>query len=129
MNILVIKLKQTNNLLTINFYAYEKIQILYDACLAHCWHGSFDSKIQRLYVSMGSEGVVVREDGVQTQIEALPAHGIVNATGAGDALLAGIVHAGPDASAVDAARFGQKCARCSLQSPDAVSDQIKMLKL
>lgn len=91
--------------------------------------GSLDSKIQRLYVSMGSEGVIVREDGEQTQIEALPAHGIVNTTGAGDALLAGIVHAGPDASAVDAARFGQECARCCLQSPDAVSDMIKTLKL
>ena len=89
--------------------------------------GSFDSKIQRLYVSMGSEGVIVREDGVQTQIPALPTTGIVNATGAGDAMLAGIVHAGPQASAQDAARFGQECARCSLQSPDAVSDKIRLL--
>ena len=89
--------------------------------------GSFDSKIQRLYVSMGSEGVIVREDGEQSQIQALPTTGIVNVTGAGDALLAGIVHAGPDASAIEAARFGQECARCSLQSPDAVSDKIRML--
>jgi pseudouridine kinase len=89
--------------------------------------GSFDSKVQRLYVSMGSEGVIIREDGEQTQLPALPATGIVNATGAGDALLAGIVHAGPDASAVDAARFGQECARCSLQSPEAVNDRIKQL--
>ena len=89
--------------------------------------GSFDSKIQRLYVSMGSEGVIIREDGEQKQIPALSVTGIVNATGAGDALLAGIVHAGPDASAEEAARFGQECARCSLMSPDAVSDKIRQL--
>jgi len=91
--------------------------------------GSFDSKIQRLYVSMGSEGVVIREFGEQKQIPALQVTGIVNTTGAGDALLAGIVHAGPEADAVDAARFGQECARCCLQSLEAVSDKIKSLKL
>jgi pseudouridine kinase len=90
-------------------------------------NGSFDNKIQRLYISMGSEGVIVREDGEETQIPALPATGIVNTTGAGDALLAGIVHTGPGASAVDAARFGQECARCALQSPEAVSDKISSL--
>jgi len=90
--------------------------------------GLYDSKIQRLYVSMGSEGVIIREDGEQVQIPALPATGIVNTTGAGDALLAGIVHAGPEASAVEAARFGQECARCSMQSPEAVNEMIRTLK-
>lgn len=89
--------------------------------------GLYDSKIQRLYVSMGSEGVIIREDGEQKQIPALQVTGIVNTTGAGDALLAGIVHAGTEASAEDAARFGQECARCSLQSPEAVSDKIRTL--
>ncbi len=89
--------------------------------------GTYDSYIKRLYVSMGSEGVIVREDGEQTQLPALPVTGIVNTTGAGDALLAGIVHAGPQAGAVEAARFGQECARCSLSSPEAVSDKIRTL--
>ena len=66
---------------------------------------------------------------IQKQIPALQVTGIVNTTGAGDALLAGIVHAGPEADAVDAARFGQECARCCLQSLEAVSDKIKSLKL
>ena len=90
--------------------------------------GLYDNRIERLYVSMGSEGVVVREDGRQVQIPALAVTGIVNTTGAGDALLAGIVHAGPAASAEEAARFGQECARCALQSPDAVSDSIRNCK-
>lgn len=89
--------------------------------------GTFDSKIQRLYVSMGSEGVIVREDGINKQIEALPVTGIVNATGAGDALLAGIVHAGPGADAEEAARFGQECARLCLLSAEAVNDKIRQL--
>lgn len=90
--------------------------------------GLYDNRIERLYVSMGSEGVVIREGGTQVQIPALAVTGIVNTTGAGDALLAGIVHAGPQASAEDAARFGQECARCALQSADAVSDTIRNCK-
>ena len=89
--------------------------------------GTYDNYIQRLYVSLGSEGVLIRENGEQTQIQSLPVTGIVNTTGAGDALLAGIVHAGPEASAEDAARFGQECARCALTSPEAVSDKIRTL--
>ena len=56
------------------------------------------------------------------------ADGIVNATGAGDALLAGIVHAGPQATAVDAARFGLECARIAMQTSEAVNEEIKHLK-
>ena len=90
--------------------------------------GRYDNKIGRIYVSMGSEGVIIRENGEQMQIPALPVTGIVNATGAGDALFAGIVHAGTGATAEQAARFGQECARCALLSPDAVSDNIRTLK-
>ena len=52
----------------------------------------------------------------------------MNTTGAGDALLAGIVHAGPEASAVDAARFGIRCASLAMRSLEAVNDEIKRLK-
>ena len=89
---------------------------------------SLGSKVGRIYLSKGSEGVVVREDGEETALPALPATGIVNATGAGDALLAGIVHAGPQASAVDAARFGLECARIAMQTSEAVNEEIKHLK-
>lgn len=50
-------------------------------------------------------------------------------TGGGDALLAGIVHAGVDAPIAETARWGLECARCAVESPDAVSDRIKDLRL
>lgn len=81
----------------------------------------------RLVVSLGSEGLEIIEDGETLTIPPLPAVGIVNTTGAGDALLAGIVHCGPDAPAADAANFGQKCARLALMSPNPVNERIKEL--
>ena len=85
------------------------------------------SAIHRLYVSLGSEGLKIIEDGNVTAYPALPVTGIVSATGAGDALLAGIVHAGPEAPAEDAAALGLKCARLAMQSPEAVADSIRTL--
>ena len=85
------------------------------------------SGITRMYVSLGSEGLEIIEDGVATPVPPLPAQGIVNTTGAGDALLAGIVHCGPDAPAVEAANFGQQCALFAMQSPGPVNDRIREL--
>ena len=85
------------------------------------------SGVDRLYVSLGSEGVEVIEDGVTTPVAPLPVTGIVNTTGAGDALLAGIVHCGPDAPAPEAAAFGQQCARFAMLSASAVNERIKEL--
>ena len=50
-------------------------------------------------------------------------------TGGGDALLAGIVHAGPQASVAESARIGLLCARCAVESPAAVNPEMKNLKL
>lgn len=83
--------------------------------------------VDRFYVSLGSEGLKIVEDGVETPVPPLPVTGIVNTTGAGDALLAGIVHCGPDADPVVAANFGQKCAAYAMKSPAAVSDYLKSL--
>lgn len=88
----------------------------------------FGDNISRIYISLGSEGVIVREDGVEERLPSLPVTGIAGTTGAGDALTAGIVHAGVDASALDAARFGLECARCALLSTEAVNEDIKHLK-
>ena len=88
---------------------------------------STPSAISRLYVSLGSEGLQIVENGTVTSFPALPVTGIVSATGAGDALLAGIVHAGPDAPAAEAALLGQKCAGFAMQSPEAVSDAVRTL--
>ena len=82
--------------------------------------------ISRKYISMGAEGLKVDEDGYSYTFPALPCI-VKNVTGGGDALLAGIVHAGPEASVAEAARWGLKCARCAVESPNAVSSEIRML--
>lgn len=66
--------------------------------------------------------------GRQYEFPALPCI-VRSVTGGGDALLAGIVHAGTDASIEETARWGLACARCAVESPHAVSDEIKKLKI
>ena len=82
----------------------------------------------RRYVSRGAEGLEVTEGGVTKRFPALPCT-VRNATGGGDALLAGIVHAGADASVEETARIGLLCARCAVESDEAVNDNLKNLKL
>ena len=82
----------------------------------------------RRYVSRGAEGLEVTEGGMTKHFPALPCK-VRNATGGGDALLAGIVHAGPGASVEEAARIGLLCARCAVESDEAVNVNLKNLKL
>ena len=82
----------------------------------------------RKYVSAGAEGLRVEENGREYLFPALPCR-VRSVTGGGDALFAGIVHAGPSASVEESARMGLLCARCAVESPDAVSQEIKNLKL
>ena len=82
----------------------------------------------RRFVTRGAEGLEVTADGVSTLFPALPCT-VRNTTGGGDALLAGIVHAGPDASIEEAARIGLLCARCAVESEAAVGEELKNLSL
>ena len=82
----------------------------------------------RMYISRGADGIRILEDGVAEDIPALPAR-VVNVTGGGDALFAGIIHAGPSASASDAARFGLRCAKYAVESPDAVNPDVSLLMI
>ena len=90
---------------------------------------------RRRYVSVGAEGLKVEERqaaGTEPQwrlyeFPALPCI-VRNVTGGGDALLAGIVHAGPEATVEESARWGLECARCAVESPMAVSDEIVILR-
>ena len=82
----------------------------------------------RRYVTRGAEGLEVTEGDVNQRFPALPCT-VRNATGAGDALLAGIVHAGPDASVEETARVGLLCARCAVESEEAVNENLKHLSL
>ena len=88
----------------------------------------------RRYVSVGAEGLKVEErimagTKLQWRLYEFPALPCIvrNVTGGGDALLAGIVHAGPVATIEESARWGLECARCAVESPKAVSDKIKDL--
>lgn len=87
-----------------------------------------EASIQRIYVSVGAEGLRVTESGKEYAFPALPCL-VKSVTGGGDALLAGIVHAGPEASVEETARWGLACARCAVESPDAVSNEIKNIRL
>ena len=82
----------------------------------------------RRYVTLGAQGLEVTEGGVTKHFPALPCT-VRNATGGGDALLAGIVHAGVDASVEETARIGLLCARCAVESDEAVNENLKKLKL
>ena len=82
-----------------------------------------EAEICRKYVSVGAEGLRVECDGRLYEFPALPCI-VRNVTGGGDALLAGIVHAGPEADIAESARMGLLCARCAVESPDAVSEEI-----
>lgn len=84
--------------------------------------------VNRCYISRGAEGVEVREAGREESIlvPAVPCV-VKNVTGAGDALLAGIVHMGPSAPAVDAARFGVRCAKEAAECELTVNESIKKL--
>ena len=81
----------------------------------------------RRYVSVGAEGLRVYADGRLYEFPALPCI-VRSVTGGGDALLAGIVHAGPGSSVEGSARWGLACARCAVESLHAVSEEIKQLR-
>ena len=84
--------------------------------------------VTRFYESAGAEGLRVHADGQLYEYPALPCI-VRSVTGGGDALLAGIVHAGPQASVAESARIGLLCARCAVESPAAVNPEMKNLQL
>ena len=78
--------------------------------------------VDRRFVSLGAEGLDVIEGDTKHHFPALPCH-VVNATGAGDALMAGIIHAAPEATIVEAAHIGLLCAKHNIESLDTVNPQ------
>lgn len=80
--------------------------------------------VGRRYVSLGAEGLDVIENQKTTHFDSLPCQ-VVNTTGSGDALMAGLVHAGPLASVEEAARVGLRCAKITVECPDTVNKQLK----
>lgn len=86
------------------------------------------TRFTRRFITRGADGLAVTADGRTSLFPALPCT-VRNATGGGDALLAGIVHAGPGATVEEAARIGLLCARCAVESDEAVNEQLKYLQL
>ena len=84
--------------------------------------------VTRRFVSAGSKGLKVFAEGTVFEFPALPCT-VRSVTGGGDALLAGIVHAGAHASVEQCAREGLLCAKCAVESPEAVSEEIKYLEI
>ena len=80
--------------------------------------------IGRRFVSKGAEGVDVYEKDKMTHFDALPCQ-VVNTNGSGDALMAGIALAGPQASIEEAARIGLKLAMITAECPETVNKQLK----
>ena len=76
--------------------------------------------VDRRFVSLRADGLDVVEGDIKNHFPALPCH-VVNATGAGDALMAGIIHAGPEATIAEAAHIGLLCAKHKIESPDTVN--------
>ena len=76
--------------------------------------------VDRRFVSLGADGLDVVEEDTKHHFPALPCH-VVNATGAGDALMSGIIHAGPEATIEEAAHIGLLCAKNNIESPDTVN--------
>ncbi len=86
-----------------------------------------ESGVTRIFITMGARGVYC-SDGEQSF--ALPSQPVtvVNATGAGDAFMAGVVHAELNGAALsEACAFGIKAASLALESPMAVNPAISKL--
>ena len=77
-------------------------------------------RVDRRFVSLGANGLDVVEGKAKHHFAALPCR-MVNATGAGDALMAGIIHSGPEATVEEASRIGLLCAKNNIESPDTVN--------
>ena len=79
-----------------------------------------DQGVYRVVLSLGEHGVYWSERGGANGLQAPPTVPVINVTGAGDALMAGLLHQTLRGMPLrDAARFGCACAAMTLQVPDA----------
>ena len=87
-----------------------------------------DMGVAEVYITMGEKGIYGRGEEEKVLLPALPIEHIVNTTGAGDAFLAGVVHAkmlGKDMA--KAAETGLLAARAALLSSEAVNKEIAQI--
>ena len=87
------------------------------AAMADCLH---EQGVLRVLLSLGERGVYWSERGGANGLQAAAPVQVVNVTGAGDALMAGLLHQTlHGASLRDAVRFACACAAMTLLAPDA----------
>lgn len=87
-----------------------------------------DMGVAEVYITMGEKGIYGRGEEEIVLLPALPIEHIVNTTGAGDAFLAGVVHAkmlGKDMA--KAAETGLLAARAALLSSETVNKEITQI--
>ena len=81
--------------------------------------------VGQVFITLGSDGVYCSDGTRHEHMDAIPAH-VVNTTGAGDAFVAGIVHAHVrQIPFPDCAQTGLKAAHVTLLSPQTVNPDIK----
>lgn len=85
--------------------------------------------VTRIYITMGARGVCC-SDGEHLVSQPSQAVSVVNATGAGDAFMAAVVHAELHGATIqEACAQGVKAAALALQSKNAINENIKNLYL
>ncbi|MBO4721780.1 MAG: carbohydrate kinase family protein [Muribaculaceae bacterium] len=85
--------------------------------------------VSRIYITMGARGVYCSDGELSVALPAQPVS-VVNTTGAGDAFMAGVVHAEQSGAKMqDACALGIKAAALALQSPLAVNPCINLLNI
>ncbi|MGF1704412.1 PfkB family carbohydrate kinase [Enterovibrio baiacu] len=83
--------------------------------------------VKRLFLTMGSDGVLYRTEYDEKLMRPLPVS-VVNANGAGDAFLAGLVHSQLGGlSDVDACHFASGCAAIALEHANTINPNINEL--
>lgn len=84
--------------------------------------------VTRIYITMGARGVYCSDGEQDIAVPAQPVT-VVNATGAGDAFMAGVVHAEMNGATMhDACAIAIKAAALALESPTAVNEKITHLQ-
>lgn len=82
--------------------------------------------VEHVFITLGSHGALCSDGDTCLELPALPITGIVNTNGAGDAFLAGVVHATMRGDSLDeTAHTGLLAARAALLSPHAVNPELK----
>lgn len=83
--------------------------------------------VEQVYITLGSNGVYCSDGCCSQHLPAIPTH-VVNTTGAGDAFMAGVVHARlRQLPLLDCAQNGLRAARATLLSQQTVNPDIASL--